>query len=189
RNNGHLMTVETQAERAAGAAAATLNYAGIEDLLGLHWFQYYDDPNGGRADGEDYDFGLVDVNDRPYEELTAALTAANRQVPQIHGGGTPPAASSARPFPVPRAEIDPTHASLIDWPKPASLLPPLKPSSGDIAFGEAYLSWSPKGLALGTIGQDYYDIGLLAYSGAFPLQEAFRIELDVDPGAGPQHFT
>ena len=189
RNNGHLMTVATQAERAAGAAAATLNYARLKDLLALHWFQYYDDPNGGRADGEDYDFGLVDVQDRPYEELTAALTDANRRLPRIHASEAPAMASSQRPFPVPRAEIDPAHASLVDWPKPASLLPPLKPSPSEIAFGEAYLSWSPKGLALGTIGQDYYDIGLLAYEGAFPLQEAFRIELHVDAGAGPRHFT
>jgi hypothetical protein len=189
RNNGHLMTVATQEERAAGAAAATLNYARLKDLLGLHWFQYYDDPNGGRADGEDYDFGLVDVNDQPYQRLTAALAEANRELPQIHATGAPPTASSERPFPVPRAEIDPAHASLIDWPKPASLLPPLRPSRGEIAFGEAYLSWSSKGLAIGTIGQDYYDIGLLAYDGAFPLQEAFRIELHVDAGAGPRHFT
>ena len=189
RNNGHLMTVGTQAERAAGAAAATLNYARLKDLLGLDWFQYYDDPNGGRADGEDYDFGLVDVQDRPYEELTAALAEANRQLPRIHATGAPAVASSARPFPVPRAEIDPAHPSLIDWPKPAALLPPLKPSPGEIAFGEAYLSWSPKGIALGTIGQDYYDIGLLAYDGAFPLQEAFRVEFHVDAGAGPRHFT
>jgi len=189
RNNGHLMTVQTQAERAAGARAASLNYARITDLLGLDWFQFYDDPNGGRADGEDYDFGLVDVQNRPYEELTAALTGANRQLPQIHAREAPSAASSEHPFPVPRAEIDPSHASLVDWPKPASLLPPLKPSPGEIAFGEAYLSWSPKGLALATIGQDYYDVGLLAYSGAFPLEEAFRIELHVDAVAGPRHFT
>jgi hypothetical protein len=189
RNNGHLMTVATQTERASGAAAATLNYARLRDLLGLHWFQYYDDPNGGRADGEDYDFGLVDVENRPYEELTAALTDANRRVPRIQATEAPPTASARRPFPVPKAEIDPRHASLIDWPKPAALLPPLKPSPGEIAFGEAYLSWSPKGLALGTIGQDYYDIGLLAYEGPFPLQEAFRIELHVDAGAGPRHFT
>ena len=189
RNNGHLMTVATQDERAAGAAAATLNYARLKDLLGLHWFQYYDDPNGGRADGEDYDFGLVDVHDQPYQRLTVALAEANREVPRIHATGALPAASPERPFPVPRAEIDPAHASLIDWPKPASLLPPLKPNHGEIAFGEAYLSWSQKGLALGTIGQDYYDIGLLAYEGAFPLQEAFRVELHVDAGAGPRHFT
>ena len=40
---------------------------------------YYDHPEGRAADGEDYDFGLVDINDRPYERLTAALAMANRR--------------------------------------------------------------------------------------------------------------
>ena len=84
RNNGHLMTVETQAERAAGAAAATENFAAIPEIVGAHWFQYYDHPKGGRADGEDYDFGLVDINDQPYRRLTAALGLANRRAP-LHG--------------------------------------------------------------------------------------------------------
>jgi len=73
RNNGHLMTVDTQAERAGGAAAATENFARIPSVVGSHWFQYYDHPKGGRPDGEDYDFGLVDIDDRPYERLTEAL--------------------------------------------------------------------------------------------------------------------
>ena len=78
-NNGHLMTVDTQAERAAGAAAATENFAAIPEIVGAHWFQYYDHPKGGRPDGEDYDFGLVDIDDQPYRRLTAALAAANRR--------------------------------------------------------------------------------------------------------------
>jgi len=90
---------------------------------------------------------------------------------------------------VPYARIDAAHPSLIDWPKPASLLPPLKPSPGEVAFGEAYLSWSEGGLALATIGQDYYDLDLLAYDGEFPLSEAYRVELDADAGAGPKRFT
>jgi len=71
RNNGHLMTVATQNERGIGAAAATLNFAAIPEIVGAHWFQYYDHPKGGRPDGEDYDFGLVDINDRPYQRLTS----------------------------------------------------------------------------------------------------------------------
>ena len=39
----------------------------------MHWFQYYDHPKGGRPDGEDYDFGLVDINDRPYRRLVDDL--------------------------------------------------------------------------------------------------------------------
>ena len=182
------MTVATQAERAAGAAEATANFAAIPELIGAHWFQYYDHPKGGRPDGEDYDFGLVDINDQPYRRLTAALAAANRRAPEIHAepAAAPPAAAE---FSVPPAEIAPRERSLADWPKPASLLPPLTPSPGAVPFGEIYLSWSRRGLALATIGQDYFDIDLLAYAGAFPLEEAYRIELGVDAGAGPRRFT
>jgi hypothetical protein len=189
RNNGHLMTVETQAERARGAAAAARNFAAIPEILGLHWFQYYDYPEGGRADREDYNFGLVDIHDRPYEELVTALGAANQRLPALHAEAAPLRRATRADFVIPHATIDLGHRSLIDWPKPQSLLPPLAPQKGEVAFGEAYLSWSEHGLAVATIGQDYYDLNLLAYGDAFPLSEAYRLELDVDAGAGAKRFT
>jgi hypothetical protein len=190
RNNGHLMTVETQAERAQGAAAATRNFAALPEIVGAQWFQYYDHPKGGRADGEDYNFGLVDVSDRPYEKLTQALAAANRDAAAIHAAAVPGRASAPDgPIMLPHAEVDVHAKSLADWPKPASLLPPLKPSPGAVDFGEVYLSWSERGLALGTIGQDYFDIDLFRYPGNFPLGDAYRLELGVDFGAGPRRFT
>ena len=64
-----------------------------------------------------------------------------------------------------------------------------RPSPGAVEFGEAYLSWSEQGLALATIGQDYFDIDLLAYEGGFPLVDAYRVELGIDIGAGPRRFT
>jgi hypothetical protein len=189
RNNGHLMTVETQAERAAGAAASAKLFAGVPEIVGLHWFQYYDYPVGGRADSEDYNFGLVDIRNQPYEELVTALGAANHDLPTIHDHAGAIARPTAKNFVVPYAAIDPAHLSLIDWPKPASLLPALKPAPGSVAFGEAYVTWSNNGLALATIGQDYDDLGLLDYGASYPLSEAYRVELDVDAGAGPKRFT
>jgi hypothetical protein len=191
RNNGHLMTVGTQDERAAGAAAATLNFAAIPEVVGAHWFQYYDHPKGGRGDGEDYDFGLVDIDDKPYQRLTSDLAIANRRVGAVHAGpaiSTAPLAP-ARIFALPHAAISVDDHSLADWPKPASLLPRLTATPGAVEFGEAYLSWSERGLALGTIGQDYFDIDLFAYEGGFPLIDAYRVELGVDIGAGPRRFT
>ena len=188
-NNGHLMTVDTQAERASGAAAATGNFARIPAIVGAQWFQYYDHPKGGRADGEDYNFGLVDIDDRPYQRLTEALTAANRQAPAIHAAASFPAAVASASVVLPHAAIDAHDHSLSDWPKPASLLPALTPSPGAVAFGEVYLSWSEKGLALATTGQDYFDIDLMPYPGGFPLGEAYRLELGVDAGAGPRRAT
>lgn len=188
KNNGHLMTVTTQAERARGAAAATGHFAAIPEIVGSHWFQYYDHPKGGRQDGEDYDFGLVDIDDRPYDRLTAALAEANRRVAQIHEAApsVPPAMADGE---LPHAAISLADHSLADWPKPASLLPPLVPSAGAVDFGEIYLSWSEQGLNLATIGQDYYDIDLFRYDGAFPLGDAYRVELGIDAGAGPRRLT
>jgi hypothetical protein len=186
-NNGHLMTVETQAERARGAAAATRNFAAMPEIVGSQWFQHYDHPKGGRADGENYDFGLVDIDDQPYQQLTEALTQANRAAPAVHAAAKPPAApASDAVFVLPHTAIDVHDHSLSDWPKPASLLPPLKASPGAVDFGEVYLSWGERGLALATIGQDYFDIDLLAYDGAFPLAEAYRVELGVDFGPTEQ---
>jgi hypothetical protein len=192
RNNGHLMTVATQEERALGAATATGYFAAIPEVVGTHWFQYYDHPKGGRGDGEDYDFGLVDINDRPYEHLTSALAAANLQVPEIHANSGSSAGGAGAPrqmIVLPHASISVHDRSLSDWPKPSSLLPRLRPSPGAVEFGDAYLSWTDRGLALATIGQDYFDIDLLGYGDAFPLIEAYRVELGIDMGAGPRRFT
>jgi hypothetical protein len=189
RNVGHLLTVGTQAERARGAAAATLNLAGIPEVVGAHWFQWPDHPPGGRSDGEDYNFGLVDVDDRPYESLVAALTAANRIAPERHARAWRADHAAARTIRVPYARVNVADKSLADWPKPAALLPPLAPAPGEIAFGEAYLAWDETGLSFATIGQDYYDIDFLASEGPFPLSEGYRIALGVDAGAGPRRVT
>ena len=189
RNNGHLMTVGTQAERARGAAAATRNFAALPEIVGAQWFQYYDHPKGGRADGEDYNFGLVDIDDRPYQELVQALAAANREAPAIHAAAAVPSTTPDGPIVLPHAAVDIHAGSLTDWPKPKSLLPPLKPSPGAVDFGEVYLSWSERGLALGTVGQDYFDIDLFRYPGSFPLGDAYRLEIGADFGAGPRRFT
>jgi len=90
---------------------------------------------------------------------------------------------------MPYAPISVADRSLSDWPKPASLLPRLTASPGAVEFGEIYLSWSERGLALATIGQDYFEPDLLAYDGPFPLVDAYRVELGIDFGEGPRRFT
>ncbi|QCX40303.1 beta-agarase [Aureibaculum algae] len=39
------------------------------NIVGAHWFQYLDEPNTGRFDGENYNVGFIDVCDNPYPEL------------------------------------------------------------------------------------------------------------------------
>ncbi|WP_305767228.1 Ig-like domain-containing protein [Candidatus Epulonipiscium viviparus] len=42
-------------------------------FVGVHWFQYYDEPILGRSwDGENFNLGFVDVTDQPYMELVNA---------------------------------------------------------------------------------------------------------------------
>src|SRR5262249_52538229 len=190
RNNGHLMTVQTQAERARGAAVAARQFAQLPQIVGSHWFQYYDHPPGGRGDGEDYNFGLVDVDDRPYEALVAAFSRANPSLTAIHHEARPvyPAVPAGR-LEIPAADIDLHDHSLRDWPKEQALIRGLVAPSPEIVFGDVYVAWNSAGLYLATISMDYYDAELLAYGDTFPLEEAFHLAWGVDAGAGPQRFT
>jgi hypothetical protein len=181
---GHLMTVRTQAERATGARTAARRFAALPDLVGLHWFQYYDHPKGGRPDGEDYDFGLVDVHDRPYRRLTESFAEINRQLPAIHAEAAPAAEDPEIPW----APIAVDDRSLKDWPKDGAV-EPLIPEPGEARFGDVLIAWDEHGLHLATVSMDYYDPGLLAPAEEFPREEAFRIDWGVDAGAGPRHVV
>ena len=191
RNNGHLMTVHTQAERARGAAAAAQQFVKIPQVVGLHWFQYYDHPPGGRPDGEDYNFGLVDIHDRPYEELTEALGQVNPRLVEIHQTAKPSAVAdpTAALLKIPEADIDARDHTLRDWPKEQAFVPGLSAPAPESVFGDVYLAWNRAGVYLATISMDYYDPKLLAYGETFPLEEAFHLDWGVDAGAGPQRFA
>jgi hypothetical protein len=188
-NNGHLLTVGTQAERTEGAMAAAQRFARDPQIVGLHWFQYHDHPQGGRDDGEDYNFGLVDINDRPYERLVEAFSRVNPDLSHLHQQ-TPHTTRSVRDATreIPRAVIDVRDRSLGEWPKEQALIGPLVTPRPEIPFGDLYMAWNPDGLYLAVIAMDYYDPDLLAYDGEFPLQEAFRVDWGVDAGAGSRRF-
>ena len=59
-------------------------------LIGTHWFQWIDQPNTGRGDGENYNIGLVDVTDRPYPDMTKAIRTTFERLFDVHNGNTPP---------------------------------------------------------------------------------------------------
>jgi hypothetical protein len=184
---GHLMTVQTQDERARGAAAGAQRLAGMPNIVGLHWFQYYDHPKGGRDDGEDYNFGLVDINDRPYEKLTEAFRRLHPTLGKLHEKASRSRASAWAGI-LPHAELRIGDNSLTDWPLDTALVP-LRTKPAEAVFGDLYVSWSGNGLNLATISMDYYDPELLSYQGDFPLSEAFRIDLGLDAGSGVKRFA
>ena len=69
--------VETQAQRGE-------NYQKyIEDLLsypmvvGAHWFEFADQSPEGRFDGENSNYGVVDIRHRPYIELLDSMKQTN----------------------------------------------------------------------------------------------------------------
>ncbi len=190
-NNGHLMHVATQDERARGAAAAMRNFAAFPNVLGAHWFQYYDEPSGGRGDGENFNMGLVDIRNRPYKRLVAALTAANAAVPSIHARSVAPRPSLPAVLPIHKAvrSVSVADGSLADWPdKAGTRLPWFSVPAPHVPFGDVHVSWSPESLNLFNLAQNYADLYLLAHDGPFPPDETYHIRLDVDAGAGMRHF-
>ena len=66
----------------------TRQFIRLPFVVGAHWFLYMDEPLCGRnlPDGERGNFGLVDVVDRPYVELTAALQRVSGSMYEEHGG-------------------------------------------------------------------------------------------------------
>jgi len=60
----------------------------LPNLVGVHWFEYIDQPSTGRFDhgketGEAHNIGWVDVQDRPYEEFVAAARLMNANIPLL----------------------------------------------------------------------------------------------------------
>lgn len=51
-------------------------------VVGAHWFQLMDQPAEGRADGQDSNWGLVDIDDRPWKPLVEAFATTNAALPQ-----------------------------------------------------------------------------------------------------------
>ena len=59
-------------------------------LIGTHWFQWIDQPNTGRGDGENYNIGFVDITDRPYPDMVEAMKTTFGRLYDVHSGKMPP---------------------------------------------------------------------------------------------------
>ncbi|MBO3839989.1 MAG: beta-galactosidase [Thermoproteota archaeon] len=53
-------------------------------IVGYHWFQYADQPAQGRFDGENSNFGLVNIEDEPWKILVTRATVVNLKAELIH---------------------------------------------------------------------------------------------------------
>jgi len=85
-----LVQASNQAERGHMYSAFVENAAADPNVIGAHWFQWMDEANTGRNDGEDYNIGMVDVTDRPYPELVAAMKQTHARLLEVHVGTLAP---------------------------------------------------------------------------------------------------
>jgi hypothetical protein len=84
--------VDVGSQRARGQAYAAYVSAAASDrrVIGVHWFQYLDEPSSGRLlDGENSPFGLVAVTDTPYWELLDFVRRTNLAVFWVRTGSAP----------------------------------------------------------------------------------------------------
>jgi len=78
--------VKTQAERAAAFRSYVTQALRNPNLVGYHWFEHCDEPKEGRDDGENSNYGVVNIHDEVYAELTRAMTEVNAQAEVLHEG-------------------------------------------------------------------------------------------------------
>ena len=80
--------VETQAERGAAYASLVSDMATIPYVIGSHWFEFADESPQGRFDGENSNYGMVDMHNKPYADLLSAMKATNARVHDLHAKTT-----------------------------------------------------------------------------------------------------
>jgi hypothetical protein len=85
-----LCQVKDQYNRGVAYRYYTENAFSHPAVIGAHWFQWTDQANTGRNDGENYNIGIIDVTDRPYKELTEAIKLTHERLFRIHAGEMPP---------------------------------------------------------------------------------------------------
>jgi hypothetical protein len=143
---GGYPVVTTQRERAEAARNTLVALARLPYVLGADWFQFTDEPKRGRQDGENFNFGLVDIHDVPYEEIAALFTSLDAD--HLKAQSAPPRQDASSGVPLaptgPFADFTGTGA-LKHWDRERGFV---KPSS-EFPLGDLYLCWNARALYLG----------------------------------------
>lgn len=143
--------VRDQEERARGFLTTARTLASLRYVVAADWFQYYDEPTHGRGDGENYNMGLVDIHNVPYEEITAA--SASLDARRLHGapsaprrdvrGGVPPAPPN--PLAFPRAK-----EGMRSWDRERGFVP----CADRRPLADLYLCWDEEAVYAGLCAMD-----------------------------------
>ena len=83
--NGAGLPVQTQEQRTEGYAQQTLDLMTLPFAVGYNWFALIDQPAVGRfIDGENFNYGILNVDDQLYKQLTKAMSKINAKLEKIH---------------------------------------------------------------------------------------------------------
>ncbi|HCE45918.1 MAG TPA: agarase [Lentisphaeria bacterium] len=87
-SKGAGVCVPNQVERAKAFEKFTVSALENPSLIGYHWFEYADEPKEGRhPDGENSNYGIVTIEDKPYPDLMDAMRRVNSAAEKIHQDG------------------------------------------------------------------------------------------------------
>jgi len=78
--------VATQQDRASCFETYVTELLKLPFAVGFHWFEYADEPAEGRFDGENSNYGLVNIQDDPWETLTERMAEVNARLDEVHAG-------------------------------------------------------------------------------------------------------
>ncbi|MBN1270583.1 MAG: hypothetical protein JXB04_13415 [Kiritimatiellae bacterium] len=83
------VAVPTQRDRAECFRRYTTAALEQPYIVGYDWFCYADQSPDGRFDGENCNYGLVDIHDQPYTVLLDAIRDINGRAETLHSAGAP----------------------------------------------------------------------------------------------------
>lgn len=81
--------VANEAARGAAYRAFVSDLESLPQAIGYHWFEWADEPPQGRFDGENSNYGLVNIHDQPYAQFVATVRKANAAAVNIHAHSAP----------------------------------------------------------------------------------------------------
>jgi hypothetical protein len=150
-SRGIYPVVKTQPQRAEGFLTTLRDLLSVPYVVGVDWFQYYDEPTHGRFDGENFNFGLVDIHNRPYERLVKASGTLDLVALKQEAGHPRTDATQGVP-PAPRdplAHFEPTLA-FKHWDRERGFVPP----DSEAPLADLYICWNREAIYLGLYAQD-----------------------------------
>ncbi len=131
--------VPTQKERAEASALFLRTMLAQPFVVGCEYFMWCDRPaqGAGKANAEDCNYGLVNEENTPYDDLLAALSPLMHDAAVLHADGSPPA---------PLAASQPTAPTERDhYFEEAAALAAKNKGQGDIAPPESFVAENPEG--------------------------------------------